>query len=69
MTYAGRPVTAGRGVCSYGATDRVLGGLAALLGRERDAVRHLEDAIRVNDALGCPVWRMRAERLLARIVR
>ena len=49
--YAGRPVTAGRAVCNYGAVDRSLGGLAALLGRRDDAVRHLEDAIRINDAL------------------
>jgi tetratricopeptide (TPR) repeat protein len=67
--YAGRPATAGRGSCSYGAIDRPLGGLAALLGREEDAVRHLEDAIRLNDALGCKVWRAHAERQLARIVR
>ena len=58
--YAGRPVTAGRAVCSYGAVDRSLGGLAALLGRQDDAVRHLEDAVRINDALGCVVWRARA---------
>ena len=60
--YAGRPATAGRAVSSYGAVDRPLGGLAALLGRHDDAVRHLQDAIRVNDALGCTVWRIRAER-------
>src|SRR5947199_6147896 len=28
--YAGRPVTAGRAICSYGAVDRTLAGLAAL---------------------------------------
>jgi hypothetical protein len=67
--YAGRPATAGRGSCSYGAIDRPLGGLAALLGREEDAVRHFEDAIRLNEALGCKVWRAHAERQLARIVR
>ena len=55
--YAGRPVTAGRAACSYGAVDRTLGGLAGLLGRQRDAVRHLEDAIRLNDTFGCVVWR------------
>jgi hypothetical protein len=66
--YAGRPVTAGRAACSYGAVDRTLGGLAGLLGRERDAVRHLEDAIQLNDAFGAVVWRARAERDLARIV-
>src|SRR5262249_44507244 len=42
--YAGRPATAGRGVSSYGAVDRLLGGLAELLGRHDDAVRHLNDA-------------------------
>lgn len=67
--YAGRPAAAGRAVCSYGAIDRPLGGLAALLGRHADAVRHLEDAIRINDALGCVVWREHAERHLARITR
>jgi hypothetical protein len=67
--YAGRPVTAGRAACSYGAADRTLGGLAALLGRETDAVRHLEDAIRLNDTFGCVVWRTRAEQDLARIGR
>ncbi len=64
--YASRPVTAGRAACSYGAVDRSLGGLAGLLGRERDAVRHLEDAIQLNDAFGAAVWRARAERDLAR---
>ena len=67
--YAGRPVTAGRAVCSYGAVDLALGGLAALLGRKDDAVRHLEDAIRLNDTFGCVVWRTRAERDLSRLVR
>ncbi|MEA2146470.1 MAG: hypothetical protein QOG59_2057, partial [Solirubrobacteraceae bacterium] len=67
--YAGRPITAGRAVSSYGAADRALGGLAALLGREADAVRHLEDAIRLNDTFGFVVWRARAERDLARLVR
>ncbi len=61
--YAGRPVTAGRAVCSYGAVDLRLGCLAALLGRKVDAVRHLEDAIRLNGTFGCVVWRTRAERL------
>ncbi len=67
--YAGRPVTAGRAVCSFGAVDRSLGGLAALLGREDDATRHLEDAVRINDVLGCVVWRGQAERAIARIAR
>jgi hypothetical protein len=65
--YAGQPVTAGRAVCSYGAVDRTLGGLAALLRRDEEAMRHLDAAIRLNDALGCTVWRARAERQLAQI--
>lgn len=67
--YAGRPATAGRAAWSSGAIDRPLGVLAALLGRRTDAVRHLEDAIRINDALGCIVWREHAERQLKRISR
>jgi tetratricopeptide (TPR) repeat protein len=67
--YAGRPATAGRAAWSSGAIDRLLGTLAELLGRHTDAVRHLEDAIRINDALGCVVWRARAEQDLARISR
>jgi DNA-binding SARP family transcriptional activator len=66
--YAGRPATAGRAVCSYGAVDRALGGLAALLGREDDAVAHLGRAIRRNEEMGCVSWRERAERDLERIV-
>jgi DNA-binding SARP family transcriptional activator len=67
--YAGRPATAGRAAWSSGAIDRQLGGLAALLGRRHDAVRHLDDAIRINDMLGCTVWREHAERHLARLIR
>ena len=65
--YAGRPATAGRAVASYGAADRHLGGLAALLGRRDDAVRHLRAAIARNDELGCTVWRLHAQWWLQRI--
>ena len=63
--YAGRPATAGRAVTSYGAVDRHLGGLAALLGRRDDAERHLHAAIARNHELGCTVWAGHAEHLLA----
>jgi hypothetical protein len=62
--YAGRPVTAGRAVSSYGAVDGCLGGLASLLGRHDDAVRHLRDAVRRNDEMGCVIWRDAARRRL-----
>ena len=65
--YAGRPATAGRAVTNYGAIDRHLGILAAVLGRKQDAIRHLENAIRLNEALGCMVWRAHAQRHLSLI--
>ena len=65
LPYAGRPATAGRAVTSYGAVDRHLGGLAALLGRRDDAVRHLRAAIARNHELGCTVWAEHAERELS----
>jgi tetratricopeptide (TPR) repeat protein len=67
--YAGRPATAGRAAWSSGAVDRLLGGLAALLGRRTDAVRHLKEAVRINDTLGCVVWREHAEQALTRVSR
>jgi hypothetical protein len=65
--YAGRPATAGRAVTNYGAIDRHLGRLAAILDRKEDAIRHLENAIRVNEILGCTVWRAHAQRDVSRI--
>ena len=65
--YAGRPATAGRAATSYGAVDRHLGGLAALLGRPDDAERHLRTAIARNDELGCTVWAEHAVRWLAKL--
>ena len=65
LPYAGRPSTAGRAVTNYGAVDRHLGGLAALLGRREDAERHLTTAIARNHELGCTVWAEHAERWLA----
>ena len=49
---------------SYGAVDRHLGGLAAVLGRRDDAIAHLRAAIDRNAALGCTVWRLHGQRRL-----
>lgn len=65
--YAGRPATAGRAVVSYGAVDRHLGGLAALLGRRDKALGHLRAAIERDAELGCTVWRLHSMRLLHRL--
>jgi hypothetical protein len=59
--YAGRPATAGRAVVSYGAVDRYLGGLAALLGRRELAIAHLHAANELNARLGCTVWRLHGQ--------
>ena len=67
LPYAGRPATAARAVVSYGAVDRHLGGLAALLGRQDEARRHLGAAITRNHELGCTVWAEHAERWLAKL--
>jgi tetratricopeptide (TPR) repeat protein len=67
VPYAGRPATAARAVCSYGAIDRTLGSLAALLGRRDEAVRHLRAAMQRNEELGCVVWRQHSQRALAAI--
>jgi hypothetical protein len=65
--YAGRPATSGRAVMSYGAVDRHLGGLAALLGRRDAAIAHLRTAIDRNAELGCTVWRFHSQRRLHRV--
>ena len=62
--YAGRPATAGRAAVSYGAIDRHLGGLAAVLGRRDEAIRHLRTAIDRDAELGCTVWRLHGQRRL-----
>lgn len=64
--YEGRPLTAGRAICTYGSCSRHLGGLAALLGRLDDAVAHYEDAIHCDQAAGLHPWVVRSRRALAR---
>jgi hypothetical protein len=67
LPYAGRPLTAGRAVTSYGVADRPLGELAALLGREADAERHLREAIALDTAMGSTVWALYGRRSLLRL--
>lgn len=64
--YEGRPLTAGRAICTYGSCSRHLGGLAALLGRLDDAIAHYEDAIHCDQAAGLHPWIVRSRRALAR---
>jgi DNA-binding CsgD family transcriptional regulator/tetratricopeptide (TPR) repeat protein len=53
---AGTNVMIGHGVACYGAADRYLGMLAATLGDSDMAVRHYEDALRLNRAMGARTW-------------
>jgi hypothetical protein len=65
--YAGRPITAGRALLSYGSADRHLGGLAAVLGRRDTAIAHYERAIALDGAAGLEPWVQRARSGLARL--
>ena len=56
LPYADVTVTAGRAVITYGSTQRLLGGLAAVLGRVDEAIERHEVAIRFNEAAGFTVW-------------
>ena len=62
------PVTSGRANMSYGAVDRHLGGLAAVLGRRGQAIRHLRSAVDRNAALGCAVWQLHSQIALHQLV-
>ncbi len=65
--YAGRPLTAGRAVQTYGSADRQLGHAAALLG-DHDTARHwYERAIEIDDANRLWPWTDRARQALAQL--
>jgi DNA-binding SARP family transcriptional activator/tetratricopeptide (TPR) repeat protein len=59
-------IIGGRGVYFRGAATRYLGLLAATLGRDDDAVRHLEVALRTNTRAQAPPWVARGQLELAR---
>ena len=65
--YAGRPLTAGRALLSFGSADRHLGGLATVLGRRDAAIAHYERAIALDTAAGLQPWVARARASLARL--
>jgi hypothetical protein len=64
LPYAGRPATAGRAAMHYGAIDRHLGLLAAVLDRREDAIAHLRAALGHDAAMGATVWRLHTLRHL-----
>lgn len=64
LPYADVALTAGRAISSFGSTERLLGGLAAVLGRPDEAATRLDAAVRRNDEAGMPVWADHARRAL-----
>jgi tetratricopeptide (TPR) repeat protein len=65
LPYADRALTAGRAVASFGSTQRLLGALAAVLGRPDEAIERLQDGIARNEATGFTVWAEHGRRALA----
>jgi tetratricopeptide (TPR) repeat protein len=65
LPYAGRPLTAGRAIVSYGMSDRHLGLLASTLGDHPSAVAHLEAAIALDTDRGMRPWAAHGRRALA----
>lgn len=63
--FEGRTLMVGHTVC-LGPADRLLGSLAALLGRGGDAERHFRCALELADGAKAPVWRSQVERDLSR---
>jgi hypothetical protein len=64
LPYADVALTAGRAISSFGSTDRLLGGLAAVLGRPDEAASRLGTAMRRNERNGFTVWADHARRAL-----
>ena len=54
---------------SVGAVDRYLGLLAEVLGRHDDAVRHIEDAVHINERMGARPWTAHSRHDLADALR
>ncbi len=56
VAFRGLVLQVGYLLAAYGAADRALGQLCALLGRRRDAEAHFEAALRVDRRSRMPVW-------------
>ncbi|HEY3139575.1 MAG TPA: AAA family ATPase [Acidimicrobiales bacterium] len=64
----GLVVQVGNLLAAYGAVDRYLGGLSALLGRDRDAEAHFEQAMRIDRRTRMPVWLARTQAAYGRFL-
>jgi tetratricopeptide (TPR) repeat protein len=68
LPFAGRHA-AGYAEGSVGAADRYLGLLCTTLGRIDDAIRHLDEAVALNERLGARPWAAHSRRDLAQALR
>lgn len=68
LPFAGRHAI-GHTEGSIGAVDRYLGLLARTLDRLDDAIRHLEDAVHINERMGARPWTAHARADLAAVLR
>ena len=65
LPYAGRPMSAGRAICSQGSVEHYLGRLAATAGRSADALRHYAAALAAQERMGAAAWSVRTRAHLA----
>jgi DNA-binding CsgD family transcriptional regulator len=65
----GKNVVIGQGVACYGAADRFLGMLAAMMGDAATAERHFEAALAHNGRLRSPTWRAHTAYEYGRVLR
>jgi hypothetical protein len=64
LPYEGGALTSGRAIGSFGSTQRLLGELAALLGRTDEAKARLEAGIARDEAVGFAPWAQRGREAL-----
>jgi hypothetical protein len=67
LPYAGVALTAGRAIGSFGSTERLLGGMAAVLGRIDEAAARLQAGIRRDEEIGFTVWAQHGRTALERL--
>jgi hypothetical protein len=67
LPYAERAITSGRAITSYGSTHRLLGALAAVMGRRDEAIARHRAGVRHNERAGYEPHAERGRRALAKL--
>jgi DNA-binding winged helix-turn-helix (wHTH) protein/tetratricopeptide (TPR) repeat protein len=68
LPFRGQNAVAGYGVLCWGSVSRFLGQVAALSGKEREAIVLFEEALASDSRAGCDSWIARSEIALARML-